>query len=202
MSFISIDEDESVLMLKASDFPNYYVDNVHPDDYKLTSTPFIEKLFHKKRFHNRLLMRICFKVDENRYVPVTFIVDTGSPMWLYLCPKAKEIVNHLIKIDEFETEYLILLSSPSQKEGKGDGNKKIPIRVIGIRPGEKVHEVLISSEEMPNVSESGNYYIIHPQLPELYKFNHAKCELEEYSSKMNIMNPIEVKTLLEKEKLL
>jgi FlaA1/EpsC-like NDP-sugar epimerase len=82
------------------------------------------------------------------------------------------------------------------------GNKKIPIKIIGIRPGEKIHEILISSEEMPNVTEFGNYYIIHPSLPELYNFNHAQCEMEEYSSKLNVLNPVEVRTLLEREKLL
>lgn len=82
------------------------------------------------------------------------------------------------------------------------GKRKIPIRIMGIRPGEKIHEILISSEEMSNVSDEKDYYIIHSSLPELYKFNHVKCEMDEYSSKTNIMNPVEVRSLLEREKLL
>lgn len=82
------------------------------------------------------------------------------------------------------------------------GNKKIHIRVIGIRPGEKVHEILISSEEMPNVTDSDKYYIIHPSLPELYNFNHVKCEMDEYSSKTDVMNLEKVIELLKREKLL
>jgi len=82
------------------------------------------------------------------------------------------------------------------------GDRKIPIRIIGIRPGEKVHEILVSSEEMPNVTDRGNYYIIHPSLPEIYNFNHVKCEMNEYSSKTDVMYLKEVKELLEREKLL
>jgi len=82
------------------------------------------------------------------------------------------------------------------------GDKKIPIRITGIRPGEKIHEILISSEEMFHVTDKGDYYIIHPSLPELYKYNHIKCNLDEYSSKTDIMSPIELYALLESEKLL
>lgn len=82
------------------------------------------------------------------------------------------------------------------------GNRKLPIKVIGIRPGEKVHEILIASEEMPNVSDEKDYYVIHPSLPELHEFNHVKCEMSEYSSKTDIMNIDEVRSLLIKEGLL
>lgn len=111
MSFISTDEDESVLILKPSEFPSYYVDFLHPEDYKITNTPFIEKIFHKKKYHNRLLIRICFKIDINTYLPVTFVIDTGFPMNLYLCPKTRENIEHLIKTDEFDTEYITVFGT-------------------------------------------------------------------------------------------
>lgn len=104
MLLFSEDEDESVFMLKSTDFPNYYVDFMHPDDYTLRDTPFFEKIFHRKRFHNRIFVRICFKVDTHSFLPLTFIIDTGCPMFLYLCPKAKENLQHIIKVDEFDTE--------------------------------------------------------------------------------------------------
>lgn len=106
MSLISYDEDESIIMLKPSDFPNYYEDFIHPTDYTIFSTPFIEKIFHKKRFHNRLLIRMCFKIDDHSYIPVTFVIDTGCPMNLYLCKKIKDQLSSRIKVDEFETEYI------------------------------------------------------------------------------------------------
>lgn len=82
------------------------------------------------------------------------------------------------------------------------GNKNIPIRVVGIRPGEKIHEVLISSEEMLNVKDTGKYYIIRPSLPELHQFEPSGNGDEEYSSKSDVMNSQEVCMLLEREKLL
>lgn len=38
-------------------------------------------------------------------------------------------------------------------------------KIIGIRPGEKLHEVLIPREEARNSLEFDNYYIIQPQFP-------------------------------------
>ncbi|PJF33727.1 MAG: polysaccharide biosynthesis protein, partial [Phototrophicales bacterium] len=47
------------------------------------------------------------------------------------------------------------------------GKRNIPIEYTGIRPGEKIHEVLISAEECFRSSVRGDYYVIHPILPEL-----------------------------------
>ena len=38
------------------------------------------------------------------------------------------------------------------------------LKVIGIRPGEKLHEVLITEEDSRSTYDYGNYYIIYPQL--------------------------------------
>lgn len=128
MSFISIDEDESVLMLKSSDFPNYYVDFLHPNDYNIVNIPFIEKIFHKKRFHNRLLIRMCFKIDNNSFLPLTFIIDTGCPMYFYLCQKAKDNIKNIIKKDEFETEYVTINGNKNFTVDGTSGN----VNIIGL----------------------------------------------------------------------
>jgi UDP-glucose 4-epimerase len=47
------------------------------------------------------------------------------------------------------------------------GDRKIDIKTIGIRPGEKLHEILISEEEARHCVTNGNYYVILPMLPEL-----------------------------------
>ena len=82
------------------------------------------------------------------------------------------------------------------------GDKNIPIRIVGIRPGEKIHEVLISGEEMLNVKDTGDYYIIHPSLPELHQFEPSGCGNKEYSSDSDVMNLEEVRVLLKRENLL
>jgi FlaA1/EpsC-like NDP-sugar epimerase len=45
--------------------------------------------------------------------------------------------------------------------------RSIRIDVVGIRPGEKMHEVLVSEEEANHSVARGNYYVIRPMLPEL-----------------------------------
>jgi FlaA1/EpsC-like NDP-sugar epimerase len=37
----------------------------------------------------------------------------------------------------------------------------------GIRPGEKIHEIMVSEEERHRTIERGGYYVIAPMLPEL-----------------------------------
>ncbi|MBI2058252.1 MAG: polysaccharide biosynthesis protein [Nitrospirae bacterium] len=45
--------------------------------------------------------------------------------------------------------------------------RDIPVVHMGIRPGEKVHEILISEEERHRASDRNEYYVIEPVLPEL-----------------------------------
>lgn len=63
------------------------------------------------------------------------------------------------------------------------GDRNIPIEYTGIRPGEKIHEILVSEEECFRTIERGDYYAIQPVLPELRP---AKVKQEsltkEYSS--------------------
>ena len=47
------------------------------------------------------------------------------------------------------------------------GNRPIEIVVTGIRPGEKLHEIMISDEEAVRVAARGAYFAIRPMLPEL-----------------------------------
>lgn len=47
------------------------------------------------------------------------------------------------------------------------GGSRIEIQVTGIRPGEKIHEILVSEEEANRCVERGKYYVILSMLPEL-----------------------------------
>lgn len=52
----------------------------------------------------------------------------------------------------------------------------MPMREIGIRPGEKIHEMMISSEDAKNTVEFGQYFVIKPSLREWDKnvsFDHG-----------------------------
>lgn len=47
------------------------------------------------------------------------------------------------------------------------GSKGIQTKVIGVRPGEKMHEIMVSEEEAHHCVRRGDYYAILPMLPEL-----------------------------------
>ncbi|MBE0651160.1 MAG: polysaccharide biosynthesis protein [Bacteroidales bacterium] len=81
------------------------------------------------------------------------------------------------------------------------GNKSTKIKQIGIRPGEKIHEVLVSRYEAKRAFEQGNYYVILPNIDMhgLYKKYSKKSFLNtEYNSKKNrYLTQSELKSVLE-----
>lgn len=61
--------------------------------------------------------------------------------------------------------------------------RDIPIAVTGIRPGEKIHEIMVSEEECYRTLRRGDYYVICPMLPELRpKMEGPPALTSEYSS--------------------
>jgi UDP-glucose 4-epimerase len=83
------------------------------------------------------------------------------------------------------------------------GERKIPITVTGIRPGEKVHEILISDEESHRTVDRGKYYAIASILPELVKNKGERIALtKEYSSEDSVMDLPSVMKMLASQKLL
>jgi UDP-glucose 4-epimerase len=83
------------------------------------------------------------------------------------------------------------------------GARKIKKVVTGIRPGEKIHEILISEEEAPRAVDRGKYYAILPMLPELRSGDEASAGLKkEYSSGDSVMKKPALIALLKKHKLM
>jgi FlaA1/EpsC-like NDP-sugar epimerase len=77
------------------------------------------------------------------------------------------------------------------------GDKNLPIVFTGIRPGEKVHEIMVSEEECFRTIKRGDYYVILPVLPELRDNTDFEPALRgEYSSKDNNISVDDLKTLL------
>jgi len=82
------------------------------------------------------------------------------------------------------------------------GEQPVKIVVTGIRPGEKVHEILVSEEEAYRTVERGSYYVIQPMLPELRREETANPIGKEYSSADDVMNREQVAELLKTHKLM
>jgi UDP-glucose 4-epimerase len=82
-------------------------------------------------------------------------------------------------------------------------NRAIETQVIGIRPGEKVHEVLISEEEAHRTVARDDHYVIQPILPELRADAATGPALNgEYSSANDLMSRAELYELLARNNLL
>jgi UDP-glucose 4-epimerase len=83
------------------------------------------------------------------------------------------------------------------------GGRPNGISTIGIRPGEKLHEVLVSEEESYRAVERGNYYVILPILPELRNGESPQNYLaREYNSTEDVMNKSQVAGLLKRHRLM
>lgn len=79
------------------------------------------------------------------------------------------------------------------------GKKKIEIKETGVRPGEKLHEVLVSQEESLRTISRGEYFAIKSILPEVSKPVPAvKFDFDELSSEHFLMTSKEVETFLNK----
>jgi UDP-glucose 4-epimerase len=83
------------------------------------------------------------------------------------------------------------------------GDRPIETKVTGIRPGEKVHEILVSEEEATRTISRGDYYVVLPMLPELRGSEEISSPLgKEYSSADDLMERSELATLLKKHELM
>ncbi len=80
------------------------------------------------------------------------------------------------------------------------GSRKIRMETTGIRPGEKLHEILISEEEAHRSIRRNNYYVILPILPELRQDgDRLETTLtSEYSSSDEVMTAAETRNLLDR----
>lgn len=79
--------------------------------------------------------------------------------------------------------------------------RKIPVKTLGIRPGEKIHEILVSEEETFRTISAMDEYVIEPILPELRRHGtrpgHATpVTFQEYSSKDCVLSRTALRTFL------
>lgn len=141
------------------------------------------------------------KIKKGEFLPVTSFKMTR---FLLRLKEAMELVFKATM--EGETGQLFVKKMPAcyivdlaKAMAKGITSREdYPIKELGTRPGEKIHEILVSEEEMRRAIETENYYTIYP---------YGKLEkpillrgLNEYTSNnTQILNQEEIISLLEKE---
>ncbi len=83
------------------------------------------------------------------------------------------------------------------------GSRDVPIELVGVRPGEKVHEIMVSEEECHHCVKRGEYYAILSMLPELRTNGASDAGLsKEFSSEDSVVSLEETVALLERHGLL
>jgi FlaA1/EpsC-like NDP-sugar epimerase len=85
------------------------------------------------------------------------------------------------------------------------GDRAIPIQVTGIRPGEKMDEIMVSEEEARRTIARGDYYAILPMLPELIRHADQRgpaALTKEFSSGDEVLDLEGTRALLWKHSLL
>lgn len=77
------------------------------------------------------------------------------------------------------------------------GAAEVPMIETGIRPGEKIHEIMVSEEEVHRTSKRNEYYVLHPMLEELGSRPPEAIALKsEYSSQKVTVGVDELRTML------
>src|SRR5687768_14804562 len=83
------------------------------------------------------------------------------------------------------------------------GARRIETKVIGIRPGEKMHEIMVSEEEAHHCVRRGDYLAILPMLPELRRDADAEPNVlaAEFSSADTVLDLPATEKLLRQHRL-
>ena len=78
------------------------------------------------------------------------------------------------------------------------GHRPVEVRLVGIRPGEKTHEIMVSDEEAVRTVSRGRWYAIRPMLPELLDTRSAESPAlsAELSSATDVMSLTDTTRLL------
>ncbi len=84
------------------------------------------------------------------------------------------------------------------------GIRPVEVKVVGIRPGEKMHEIMVSEEEARHCVRRGDYLAILPMLPELREAAKAAAPAldKEFSSADAVLGAAETAALLRRHRLM
>ena len=100
-------------------------------------------------------------------------MDEALDLVLYALEKGK---NGQIFVKKTDASSLKILT---ESLAKIYGKKNYPIKIIGIRHGEKLHETLMNREERLAATENNNYFVISPDLRDLnYDKYFSKGQIE------------------------
>ncbi len=183
-----------------------------------------------KSIQERIFARANLDTDSTRYVLARYgnvLASRGSVIPLFhdqirnggpVTITHREMTRFLLSLDEAVD--LILKAAATANRGETYiprvpsanivdlaqaliGNRSIDIVETEVRPGEKLHETLISEEEAHRTMERDGNYVIGPILPDLRDASLTTCGLtSEYSSADAVMTCAQLSELLKRRRLM
>jgi UDP-N-acetylglucosamine 4,6-dehydratase (inverting) len=99
--------------------------------------------------------------DKTDSLPITDVRMTR--FWLVL-EEAVEMVLHALEVMHGGELFVRKIPSMKLTDLAKTMAPDLPIKEVGIRPGEKIHEVMISREDSMNTRDFGKYYVIGPNM--------------------------------------
>lgn len=123
--------DDETDFLQGADFPDNFIDKHHPDDFKPSNTIIKEFYFHRLPLHNRLILRISFKLKNNTYIPFTFICDSSSPSHIYINSITRRLIKERIYEDDIGNQ-IINISSGKRMSIKPSPSNHSDTNIIGL----------------------------------------------------------------------
>ena len=130
-------------------------------------------------------------IKQHKFLPIT---HPDMTRFLITLQQAIGLVLYATEHMEGGEIYVPKLSACKVVElAKVMAGEKYPLKTVGIRPGEKIHEVLISEEEFRRTEEKSGYYIIHPY----GRYESRKVKEEFTSENAERLNSEGIRKLLE-----
>jgi len=176
-----------------------------------------------KALQERVLVRANLDCPDTRFICVRYgnvIASRGSVVPLFLeqirnggpvTVTTREMTRFLLSLDEA----VDLIFEAMRSAARGEiyvpdvpsarivdvaaaliGGRPVDVVFTSIRPGEKLHEVLVSGEEAMRTSRRGSSYVIAPLLPELQEEAPEPALDQALSSGANPISPDEVVALM------
>lgn len=138
--------------------------------------------------------------------PVTVTVPNMTRFLLSLNSAVDTVFHALNQARAGETIVPIAASATIMNVAKAMvGERSVPIQVTGIRPGEKMDEIMVSDEEAPRTIRRGDYYAVLPMLPELIRHHDQRQPAvlkKEFSSGDQVLDLAGTVELLSRHRLL
>ena len=151
------------------------------------------------------------KINNHEAIPLT---DPRMTRFIITPRQVSELIFNAIRYCHGGEIFVPKLSSLKMVDLieilKKEFQAKNKIKIVGIRPGEKIHELMINESEIPRTVKLKNFYIINSSIGKTHRgrqparFKQAKKIklMTEYSSKDYLISKTKLKKLFQQLKLI